>query len=90
MIGQPSGVCLFLTCDSTNTRIFSDDFRQFEKRGKDYYETKVNKSGIVLCSRHVKEIVAARHAGEMLCITREGWVYIDNWNWLLWDSEAGS
>lgn len=87
MIGQPSGVCLFLTCDSTRTKYYGDEFRQmsFGKTTMSY--TKVTKTGVALCDAHTKQIIDARHRGEAICLSAEGWVYIDNWQWLLYGTE---
>lgn len=78
MIGQKDNVCQFQVCDSTRTSYYSDIF-QVLKGSKTVEESR----RVQLCKKCADHIIAERHAGKELCMSNEGWIYIDNFRWLI-------
>lgn len=74
MIGQPTNVCQFEVCDSTTTKGYTDNFRIFnlKQQTKSIKYERVN-----LCEPHMRLMRDARLDGHELCITPEGWLYVD-------------
>lgn len=81
MIGQKDNTCQFQVCDSTRTSYFNDTF-QVLKGSKTVEESR----RVQLCKNCVEHIIAEKHAGRELCISPEGWIYIDNFRWLIFGS----
>lgn len=80
MIGQVSGVCQFTVCEGTDTRLYYDDFKVMDSKGKITIERKQ----VHVCKEHTRIVVAGKLAGEALRMSAENWFYLDNWQWLLY------